>query len=151
MRQAEVLRAYHRDYLMCQDVAIELPTGAGKTLVGGLIAEWRRRQHGERVAYLTPTKQLARQAAERARSYGISVCLLTGRHTTWDPAERARFQQGQAVAFAAYSSVFNSNPKLEAQTLILDDAHAAEGAVAANWSVSIPRQWRRIRGVVATR
>ncbi|MEV4804993.1 DEAD/DEAH box helicase [Nonomuraea sp. NPDC049421] len=148
VRQAMVLRDYHRDHRASKDVAIELPTGAGKTLVGGLIAEWRRRQHGERVAYLTPTKQLARQAADRAGSYGLPVCVLTGRHTDWDPAERARFQQGQAVAFAAYSSVFNSSPKLEAHTLILDDAHAAEGAVAGNWSVSIPRRSKAYDHVV---
>ncbi|MEV4083149.1 DEAD/DEAH box helicase [Nonomuraea fuscirosea] len=147
VRQAEVLRAYHRDHRDGKDVAIELPTGAGKTLVGGLIAEWRRR-HGERVAYLTPTTQLARQAADRARSYGLPAALLTGRHTTWDRGDQARFQQGQAVAFASYSTVFNARPKLEAQTLILDDAHAAEGAVAGNWSVQIPRRYKAYDHVI---
>jgi len=35
------------------------------------------------------------------------------------------------LAVAGYSQVFNSNPRLDsAQTLILDDAHAGEDAVA---------------------
>ena len=41
--QADLLRAYHRSFRAAKDVAIELPTGAGKTLVGLLIAEFRRR------------------------------------------------------------------------------------------------------------
>ena len=35
--QADLLRAYHQHYLKSHDVAIELPTGAGKTLVGLLL------------------------------------------------------------------------------------------------------------------
>ncbi len=40
--QADILRAYHQQFAKLRDVAIELPTGAGKTLVGLLIAEYRR-------------------------------------------------------------------------------------------------------------
>ena len=46
-QQADLLRAYHQEHLTARDVAIELPTGAGKTLVGLLIAEWRRHAEGE--------------------------------------------------------------------------------------------------------
>jgi superfamily II DNA or RNA helicase len=62
-RQADVLRAYNGLKGDPSDVAIELPTG--KTLVGCLIAEWRRRKQQERVAYVSPTRQLAQQAATR--------------------------------------------------------------------------------------
>ncbi len=40
--QADVLRSYHAQHLRTPDLALELPTGAGKTLPGLLIAEWRR-------------------------------------------------------------------------------------------------------------
>ena len=51
-----------------------------------------------------------------------------------------RFQRAQAVAIAGYHQVFNSNPRLDsAQTLVLDDAHAAEDAVASNWSIDARR------------
>jgi replicative superfamily II helicase len=43
------------------DVAIKVPTGGGKTLIGLCIAEWRRRHFGERAVYLCPNKQLVNQ------------------------------------------------------------------------------------------
>jgi superfamily II DNA or RNA helicase len=79
-------------------VAIELPTGAGKTLVGCLIAEWRRRKNQERVAYVSPARQLAQQAAAKARLYGIPAVDLTGSHREWDSANEARFNRGDAAA-----------------------------------------------------
>ena len=48
------------------DVALQLPTGSGKTLVGLLIAEWLLRKNRERVVYLCPTRQLVNQVVEQA-------------------------------------------------------------------------------------
>jgi superfamily II DNA or RNA helicase len=92
------------------DVAIELPTGAGKTLVGCLIAEWRRRKYADRVAYVVPTRQLARQAAALGRQYGIPVVDLTGPNICWDLADETSFNQGDAVAFVTYNAVFQRQP-----------------------------------------
>ena len=39
--QADIIRVYH-EAIDHRDIALELPTGTGKTLVGLLIAEWRR-------------------------------------------------------------------------------------------------------------
>src|ERR1043166_2549012 len=64
--QADVLRSYQRLGLSKPDVALKLPTGSGKTLVGLLIGEWRRRTRGERVVYLCPTRQLVHQVVEQA-------------------------------------------------------------------------------------
>jgi len=140
VHQADLLRSYHRDHLRTSDVALELPTGAGKTLPGLLIAEWRRQAFSERVAYLCPTRQLARQVAEQATRYGIEVVVLVGSAQTWGEADRMRFVRGERVAITTYSAVFNSNPQIaDAQTLVLDDAHAAEGFVAGAWTVQIDR------------
>ncbi|WP_145504067.1 DEAD/DEAH box helicase [Streptomyces sp. CFMR 7] len=139
--QQDVLRAWHQKKLAASDVAIELPTGAGKTLVGGLIAEFRRRTARERVAYLCPTKQLAQQTAAAFDEYGIPNVLLIDRVPTWNPADRARFESADAVAVSVYSHVFNSNPAIKnASLLVLDDAHAAEGYVAKPWRLGISRQ-----------
>lgn len=139
IHQGDVLRAWHSDHVDSADVAIELPTGAGKTLVGGLIAEWRRRAKQERVAYLAPTKQLAQQTARSLNSYGISTVLLTGPSADWNPADRASFDAAQAVAVSVYSHVFNSSPRISPEVLVLDDAHAAESYVSSPWSVHIDR------------
>jgi hypothetical protein len=136
LRQGDALRAYAQLAADETDVAVELPTGGGKTLVGLLIAEWRRRALNHRVAYLCPNVQLVRQVAAKAESYGLDVVTLVRAQAEWAPLDFNRFQRGQAVAIAGYYQVFNSNPRLNsAQTLILDDAHAAEQAVASNWSI----------------
>lgn len=135
--QADLLRSY-RD-LDTTDVAVELPTGAGKTLVGLLLAEYRRRAHSERVAYLCPTVQLARQAAAHAAAYGIDAVPLVRRQAEYDAADFTAYQRAQKVAITTYHGVFNVNPRIEAQALVLDDAHAAEGPVANLWSVEATR------------
>ena len=133
--QADILR----DYLHHQndpDLAIELPTGAGKTLVGMLIGEWRRRTFGERVVYLCPTLQLARQAVADARSAGIAPVDLTGSNRNWDPNDELTYVQAGSIAVAHYGAIFNSNSHLgNAELLIFDDAHAAAGSIADTWTV----------------
>jgi hypothetical protein len=37
LHQGDVLRQWQNDHVSASDVAIELPTGSGKTLVGGLV------------------------------------------------------------------------------------------------------------------
>jgi hypothetical protein len=67
LRQGDVLRQDAGLPNDEPDVAVELPTGGGETLVGLLIAEWRRRALGNRVAYLCPTVQLVNRVASKAR------------------------------------------------------------------------------------
>lgn len=43
------------------NIALELPTRSGKTLIGLLIGEFRRRKYREKVVYLCPTNQLVHQ------------------------------------------------------------------------------------------
>jgi hypothetical protein len=138
--QADILRNYHDDHLATADVALELPTGAGKTLPGLLVAEWRRRSMGHRVIYACPTQQLSRQTAEAAEDIGIATVTLVGRHRTWPTSEKVKYESARALAVTTYSTVFNSHPALEpAQTLLFDDAHAAEGFVADMWSIDVRR------------
>lgn len=139
LHQGRILESWHRDFAKAKDVAIELPTGAGKTLVGSLVAEFQRQQ-GDRVAYLCPTRQLARQTHEKLRSYGIPSVLLTKKSRDWSDADRAKYSAAQAIAVSTYSHVFNSNPGInDANLLVMDDAHAASGYVAGPWSLEILR------------
>jgi len=137
--QSHVLGRYYDDHADSGDVALELPTGSGKTLVGLLIADWRRRVKSGGSAFVCPTRQLARQAHEKAAGYGIPAVLLIGKSRDWDPQEQTRGLTGEATIITVYSHIFNTSPKLNPKTLVLDDAHAAEGPVAKNWSVSIER------------
>lgn len=138
--QADLLRVYHQECCDVRDVAVELPTGSGKTLVGLLIAEWRRQSLGNRVAYLCPTIQLARQVGSQADAYGIQAHVLVGRQSDYPPKEFHEYQLSRTIAITTYSAVFNINPRIkDAQTLILDDAHAGENFMVSMWSVEISR------------
>lgn len=124
------------------DVALELPTGTGKTLTGLLIAEWTRRSRRARVIYACPTQQLAKQVVTAAHKEGIETALLVGRHSDWPAAAHAAYDAAQAVAVTTYSSIFNSNPHLaEADLVLFDDAHAGEQYVGEAYAVELNR-WK---------
>ena len=139
--QADLLRSYMEVHDQHSDIALQLPTGSGKTLVGLLIAEWRRRRYGERVVYLCPTRQLVNQVAEQASTkYGIDLHAFTGSRAYYDSAHVADWQSAEAVAVSTYSSLFNTNPFFSDPSLIiLDDAHSAENYISQFWSLHIVR------------
>jgi hypothetical protein len=137
--QADILRDYHRNSDKA-DVALELPTGAGKTLVGLLIAEWRRLTLKQRVAYLCPTRQLAYQVGQKAAEYGIRAHVLVGPQNQYPAGEFADYGSGSAVAITTYSGIFNTHPKIDRpETIVLDDAHAGENYIARMWSLTVSR------------
>src|SRR5215216_4607519 len=110
--QADLLRAYVQAQVVdAPDVALQLPTGSGKTLVGLLIAEWRRRRFGQRVVYLCPTRQLVHQVSEEANTkYGIRATPFTGRQADYAPEAKAAYQTAETVAITPYSALFNIRP-----------------------------------------
>lgn len=139
--QAETMQAYAAEGVTPPDVALQLPTGSGKTLVGLLIAEWRRRKFNERVVYLCPTIQLVHQVVNQAEEkYGLSVGTFVGQQREYSPASKADFQQAEKIAITTYSGLFNTNSYFDnADVIVLDDAHAAENYVASFWSLLISR------------
>ncbi len=138
--QRDILRDYGNDMVGEHDVALQLPTGSGKTLVGLLIAEWRRRKFGERVVYLCPTKQLVNQTVEQAQEkYGIDVNGFTGSKHNYPATAKADYTTGEKLAVATYSSLFNTSPFFQyPDIVIIDDVHAAENYIAEMWSLRIP-------------
>jgi hypothetical protein len=138
--QADILRTWHQKYRNSKDVAIELPTGTGKTLIGLLIAEYRRQAIGERGLYLCPTRQLAHQVGSLAKDYGIKAYVLVGDQKKYPPADFGAYATGNAITITTYSSVFNNKPRLkDANCLILDDAHSAEDYIASMWTMTVDR------------
>jgi Rad3-related DNA helicase len=139
--QGQLLRRYATDAQDMSDVALQLPTGSGKTLVGLLLAEWRRRKNQERVVYLCPTRQLVNQVAEEATSkYGLNVETFTGSIREYTPEAKASYSAADKVAITTYSALFNTNPFFRnPDVIIVDDAHAAENYMAQLWSVHFSR------------
>jgi len=138
--QAQVLDLYHANHLETKDLAIELPTGTGKTLVGLLIGEFRRRSRQERVVFLCSTKQLCAQVHRQAKKYGIPTSLLTGQQAAYNEKDFYGYQQGKTVGISAYSGLFNTNPKIDnPHVIICDDAHAAESFISDMWTLRVKR------------
>ncbi|MFC7925177.1 DEAD/DEAH box helicase [Microbacterium laevaniformans] len=139
VHQGDVIRTYAEQHTQTPDLALELPTGTGKTLPGLLIGEWVRRSGGP-VLYATPTTQLAKQVAKTARREGVPAALLVGKHDGWDPTDELAVDTGEVVGITTYSSIFNSRPYVPVpRLLIFDDAHAGEQFVGHQHGVDIRR------------
>lgn len=140
--QSSMLEAYMKVRNTESDIALELPTGSGKTLVGLLIAEYRRRVNEEKVVYLCPTKQLVNQVVQQSQEkYGIKTIAFTGSKKDFDPRAKALYTRGDILPITTYSGLFNTNPFFnDADIIIIDDAHAAENYIPSFWSVEINRE-----------
>lgn len=124
-----------------KNVAFELPTGSGKTLVGLLIAEFHRRKYNRKCLFLCPTNQLVSQVCEQARSqYGIDVIPFTGRQANYEVSSKTKYRLAQAIGVTTYSSFFAVNSFFDnPDILIFDDVHSSENYIIDNWSLNIER------------
>ena len=148
--QSEILDSYMKtlngDKINSKNVAFELPTGSGKTLVGILIAEFQRRKHNRKCLFLCPTNQLVSQVCDQAgNQYGIEVIKFTGKQSDYSEADKKHFNSLRAVGVTSYSSFFAArsffnNPDI----LIFDDVHSSEGYIADNWSLNINRKDHKV-------
>ncbi|MCZ2766920.1 DEAD/DEAH box helicase family protein [Lacticaseibacillus paracasei] len=124
-----------------RDVAIELPTGSGKTLVGLIIGEYRRRKRGEQVVFVCTNNILVDQVCTQAiKKYGIRVLKFTGTQSEYSTSDMHVFLRNEAIAVTNYSSVFNNNSFFsDVDTFIFDDIHGADNYIASPWTFTINR------------
>lgn len=120
-------------------VALELPTGSGKTLVGLLIGEYRRRKNKEKILFLCPTNQLVHQVVEQANlKYGLKAIAFCGKQKDYSPKDKSSFLMSEALGVTTYSSFFALNSFFkDIDVLIMDDVHSCEDYVISNWTVQI--------------
>ncbi|WP_431040749.1 DEAD/DEAH box helicase [Streptomyces sp. P1-3] len=139
--QARVLEGYVRN-IDKDDVAVELPTGFGKTLVALLIADFAL-ERGQRVAYLTGTNQLAEQVLAQAGGLpGLEAVKFSSMN--YPPADLAAYHDARVLGVMNYWTYFNTSPKVEpADVLVFDDAHMAEQPLAGLFAIRIDRRTQR--------
>lgn len=137
--QLHVLREYVDKHLETRDLAIELPTGVGKTLIALLLADFAL-DRSMAVAYLTGTKQLAEQVQDQASGLAsLPVARFYGGH--YPGGDLDDYHQAQAVGVMNYWVYFNSSPKVQpADLVIFDDAHLAEQPLTSLSSLRIGRE-----------
>lgn len=136
--QSEIIDQYMQEF-MTSDVSLELPTGSGKTLVGLLIGEFRRLKNRERIVYCCLNKQLVNQVCSQAQlQYGIDARPFVGSKKGFDSADAAEYNSAGCIAVTTYSALFNASPYFDnADFIIFDDAHSAEGLVSSLWAMEI--------------
>lgn len=136
--QAAMLNLYMEN-LDKKTVALELPTGSGKTLVGLLIGEYRRRRNKEKILFLCPTNQLVHQVVEQANhKYGLKAIAFCGKQKDYFPKDKSSFLMADAIGVTTYSSFFAVHSFFDdVDILIMDDVHSCEDYIISNWTIQI--------------
>ena len=136
LAQGDALRAWHAKRSQ-SDVGIVLNTGAGKTLVGLLIAQSLVNERLGKVLYICSSIQLVEQTAEKAKGYGLNITKYYRGEFNND-----HFYQGKAPCITTYQAVFNGRSiffKEDIAAIIFDDAHAAEHLLRDHFSLRLDR------------
>jgi len=139
--QAVMLDKYIENYDE-KTLALELPTGSGKTLVGLLIGEYRRRKNKEKVVFLCPTNQLVNQVVEQSNlKYGLKAIAFCGKQKEYSPKDKSSFLMAEAIGVTTYSSFFALHSFFEdVDVIIMDDVHSCEDYIMSNWTIQIDGQ-----------
>jgi hypothetical protein len=149
--EKEVLEKYHASFTSCERLAIQLPTGSGKSLIGILVAEaWKRR--GKRVAILTSTIALSDDMRNKCTDLVVESVVITGRRdSSEENRQRLRnikkYKRAQSIGIFNYWSYMYAQDIAEPDVLIIDDADGFENLLIAHYSVRIPREseiWNRV-------
>ena len=135
--QGDALRGWHTNRVK-DDVAVVLNTGAGKTLVGLLIAQSLVNETMRQVVYACSSIQLVEQTAAKAQGYGLPAATYF----------RQGFSQGdlyhraEAPCVTTYQALFNGWSRFRSDDIaavIFDDAHTADQILRDQFSLSITR------------
>ena len=138
--QASVLSAWY-ERRNESDIIIKMPTGAGKTIVGLLIAQSYMNQSGGPAVYLVESKQLVEQALNQAKRIGVKAFKYEGGSSI-----NASFRNGEALLIGSYQAMFNGKSTFDRgdmgaavplECIIVDDAHAALSTVRRAFSVIV--------------
>jgi hypothetical protein len=134
LAQGDALREWN-EHRTLHDIAIVLNTGAGKTLVGLLIAQSLVNETQGHVLYACSSIQLIEQTALKAKGYGVDV-------TTYFQGNFSNtlYHQGQAPCITTYQALFNGLsrfPNDQPTAVIFDDAHTAGHLLRDQFTLTI--------------
>ena len=136
--QTEAVQGWYGVRTESEDIAIEMHTGGGKTLVGLLVGQASVNELRRPGFYVCPTIQLVEQTRARAEECGIETATYVGRK--W--RDRAIFDGARGLCITTYAAVFNSRARLAKEAarpgiFVFDDAHVAGEEVRSQFTVRI--------------
>ncbi len=135
--QSSALIDWH-EHRKRNDVLVSLNTGAGKTIVGSLIAQSLVNEGLENVLYVCSTIDLVKQTAKECDSLGIKYSVRTR-----GQFNNTLFEAGNGFCITTYTALFNGYSALRRryfpQAIIFDDAHVAESTLRDAFTLKINR------------
>jgi hypothetical protein len=124
-----------------QETLILLNTGAGKTIIGLLIAQSYVNQGVPNVLYACSTIDLVYQTAREARKLGLQVSCRVGSRF-----DNELFNQGKVFCITTYSAILNARTFFKGQSkpgaIIFDDAHVANRIIRESFTIQIRKAER---------
>ena len=118
------------------DTLILLNTGAGKTIIGLLIAQSYINQGIRNVLYACGTIDLVHQTAREASKLGILVTRRIG-----GKFDNDLFNQGRSICITTYQAILNAKSTfrshLKPGAIIFDDAHVANRTIRDSFTLRI--------------
>lgn len=137
--QFNVLTKWNKEYRDKKDLIIKLHTGAGKTLVGLLIAMSYINNNEGPVVYVCPNIYLMQQVCQDAQKFGIPFCIINK-----DNEIPNDFLNGKRVLITYVQKVFNGlsifgtgNQSMHVGCIILDDSHACIDSMNGSCTIQI--------------
>lgn len=137
--QANVLTNWHNNYRDNKDLILKLHTGAGKTLIGLLMAMSYLNSNNGPAIYVCPNIYLMQQACADALKFGIPFCVIQS-----DNEIPNDFVQGKSVLITYVQKVFNGlsifgtgNRSTNVGCIILDDSHACIDSMLGSCTIKI--------------
>ena len=137
--QANVLQEWFSESRAKRDLIIKLHTGAGKTLVGLLIAMSYINSNEGPSIYICPNIYLMQQACADAQKFGVPFCIVNQSNEIPDD-----FIQGKSVLITYVQKVFNGlsifgtgNRSINAGCIILDDSHACIESMLGSCTIQL--------------
>lgn len=131
--QAEALESWNTARTS-PDILIALNTGAGKTIMGLLIAQSLVNEGVTNVVYCCATIDLVEQTAAEATKIGL-VCTTRTDQSYSDP----QFESGNAFCITTYQALFNGYSAIRRKNfpgaVIFDDAHVAESVIRDDFTL----------------
>jgi hypothetical protein len=132
--QAEALEGWFKQQR--DETLILLNTGAGKTIIGLLIAQSYVNQGIKNIVYVCSTIDLVHQTAAEAEKLGLPVtCRAAGKF------DNDLFSQGKAFCITTYPALFYGFKGINKPgALIFDDAHVASKSIRDAFTLSISKR-----------
>ncbi|MDI9872135.1 DEAD/DEAH box helicase family protein [Flectobacillus roseus] len=137
--QVRVLERWFSNHKDDKDVVLKLHTGQGKTLIGLLILESKRRENNTPSLYLCPNQFLVEQTCQQAKKFGINICQIGA-----DREIPVSFTNAERILITTIDKLINGmtkfgldNNSTNVGSIILDDSHACIDRIKQAFTLKI--------------